>query len=98
MAKCVITVKDSAGVHVMSGVRVQLYATINNHKADLQVEGITDSEGKVAFSFKNACVMDILATRSNCTVNAGAHVYCQGNGIIKCEEGKTAVKTVRIDH
>jgi hypothetical protein len=52
----------------------------------------------VAFSFKNPCVMDILATVSNCTVNAGSHVYCTASGIVKCEEGKTAEKTVHVDH
>ena len=100
-SKCVITVRDSAGNKTLSGVKVELYANVTYNgtttKADLQATGTTDSEGKVNFSFKNPCVMDIKATVPTCTVNAGQHKYCNGKGIVKMEEGKTAEKTVKID-
>jgi hypothetical protein len=100
-SKCVITVRDSSGDRLMVGVAVHLYASVSyngNHVADLKADGITGSDGKVAFTFKNPCVMDVLATVGSCTVSAGNHVYCNGSGIVKCEEGKTAEKTIRIDH
>ncbi|HXB40306.1 MAG TPA: hypothetical protein VNZ49_07165 [Bacteroidia bacterium] len=100
-SKCIITVRDSAGDRLMVGVAVHLYANVSyngNHIADLKADGITGSDGKVAFTFKNPCVMDVLATVGSCTVSAGNHVYCNGSGIVKCEEGKTAEKTIRIDH
>ena len=101
-AKCVITVMDSAGRKPLSGVKVHLYAntTYNGTTtvADLKADATTDGSGKCNFSFKNPCVMDILATVSNCTVVTANHVYCNASGIVKCEEGKTAEKTVRVDH
>jgi hypothetical protein len=101
-AKCVITVKDSAGSKLLPNIKVQLYANVtyngNTTVADLKAEGVTGSDGRVNFTFKNSCVMDIKATVATCTVNPGAHVYCTGSGIVKMEEGKTAEKTVRIDH
>ena len=101
-SKCVITVMDSAGRKPLSGVKVHLYANTtyngNTTVADLKADATTDGSGKCNFSFKNPCVMDVLATVSTCTVNGTNHVYCNGSGIVKCEEGKTAEKTVRIDH
>lgn len=101
-AKCVITVTDSAGRRPLSGVKVHLYAntTYNGVQttADLKADATTDGSGKCSFTFKNPCVMDILATVPNCTVNGANHVYCSASGIVKCEEGKTAEKTVRVDH
>jgi hypothetical protein len=101
-SKCVITVRDSSGNKLLSGINVHLYANVTYNgsttQADLKADGVTGSDGRVSFSFKNPCVLDIKATVANCTVNPGAHVYCTGTGIVKCEEGKTAEKTVRIDH
>jgi hypothetical protein len=101
-SKCVITVMDSAGRRPLTGVKVHLYANTtyngSTYIADLNADGVTDGSGKCNFSFKNPCVMDILATVSNCTVNGANHVYCNASGIVKCEEGKTAEKTVRVDH
>ena len=101
-AKCVITVLDSAGRKPLSGVKVHLYAktTYNQHEyiADLKADGVTDGSGKCNFSFKNPCVMDVLATVSNCTVNGTNHVYCNGSGIVKCEEGKTSEKTINVNN
>jgi len=101
-AKCVITVRDSAGNKLLPGIKVELYANVTYNGqttvADLKAEGVTASDGRIGFTFKNPCVMDIKATVGTCTVNPGAHVYCTGSGIVKCEEGKTAEKTVRIDH
>jgi hypothetical protein len=78
-------------------VAVQLYAMVNNQKADLVVNAVTDKEGRASFTFKNACVMDVKATVANCTANAGSNIYCTGTGIVKCEEGKTAEKTIKIN-
>src|ERR1700746_2359134 len=65
-SKCVITVMDSAGRKPLSGVKVHLYATVTynaqSYTADLKADGTTDGSGKCNFSFKNPCVMDILAT------------------------------------
>ena len=101
-AKCVITVLDSAGHRALSGVKVHLYAntTYNatNTIADLKADAVTDGSGKCTFSFKNPCVMDILATVNTCTVSGANHTYCNASGIVKCEEGKTAEKTVHVDH
>ncbi len=101
-SKCEITVMDSASRKPLSGVKVHLYAntTYNGGStiADLKADGVTDGSGKCSFSFKNPCVMDILATVSNCTVSGANHVYCNASGIVKCEEGKTAQKTVHVDH
>jgi hypothetical protein len=101
-AKCLITVMDSAGQRPLSGIKVHLYAntTYNGTTtiADLKADGVTGSDGKVGFTFKNPCVMDIAATVSTCTVNPGQHTYCNGSGIVKCEAGKTNEKTIRIDH
>jgi hypothetical protein len=101
-SNCVITVLDSAGRKPLSGVKVHLYAntTYNGSTtiADLKADAVTDGSGKCNFSFKNPCVMDILATVSNCTVSGANHVYCNGSGIVKCEEGKTAEKTIHVDH
>ncbi len=101
-SKCVVTVRDSAGNKLLSGIKVKLSAKVtyngNTTTADLKAEGVTGSDGRVGFTFKNPCVMDIEATVGTCTVNPGQHVYCTGSGIVKCEEGKTAEKTVRIDH
>ncbi len=101
-SKCVITVRDSSGNKLLAGVPVQLFANVTYNGqtsvADLKANGVTGSDGRVGFTFKNPCVMDIKATVSTCTVNPGQHVYCNGSGIVKCEEGKTAEKTVRIDH
>lgn len=101
-AKCVITVRDSAGSKLLSGIKVELYANVTYNGqttvADLKATGTTGSDGRVGFTFKNPCVMDIKATVGTCTVNPGQHVYCNGSGIVKMEEGKTAEKTVRIDH
>lgn len=101
-SKCVITVRDSSGSVLKAGINVHLYANVTyngqNSTADLKADGVTGSDGRVGFTFKNPCVMDIKATVSTCTVNPGQHVYCTGTGIVKCEEGKTAEKTVRIDH
>jgi hypothetical protein len=101
-SKCVITVKDSSGSRTLSGVKVHLYAntTYNGSTtiADLKADGVTDASGKCSFSFKNPCVMDILATVSNCSVTPSSHTYCNASGIVKCEEGKTAEKTVKVDH
>ena len=101
-SKCVITVMDSAGTRARAGVKVHMYANVTynggTYSSDLKADGVTGSDGKVAFSFKNPCVMDILATVSNCTVSGPNHVYCTASGIVKCEEGKTAEKTVRVDH
>lgn len=101
-SKCAITVRDSAGNKLLPNIKVQLYANVTYNGqttvADLKADGVTGSDGRVTFSFKNPCVMDIKATVTSCTVNPGSHVYCNGSGIVKCEEGKTAEKTVRIDH
>lgn len=101
-AKCVITVTDSAGRKPLSGVKVHLYAKTTYNgvptTADLKADAVTDGSGKCNFSFKNPCVMDILATVSSCSVTPANHVYCNASGIVKCEEGKTAEKTVRVDH
>jgi len=101
-AKCVITVRDSSGSKLMTGINVKLYAKVtyngNTTTADLKAEGTTDGEGRVGFTFKNPVVMDIKATVSSCTVNPSQGKYCTAEGIVKCEEGKTAEKTVRIDH
>jgi hypothetical protein len=100
-SKCVITVMDSAGKSPKSGVHVHLYAntTYNGTTtvADLKADGTTDGSGKCSFSFKNPCVMDILATVSSCTTTPSSHVYCNAKGIVKCEEGKTAEKTVYVN-
>lgn len=101
-AKCIITVMDSAGRKTLTGVKVHLYANVTyngqTYSSDLKADGVTGSDGKVAFSFKNPAVMDILATVPNCTVSGANHVYCTASGIVKMEEGKTAEKTVRVDH
>jgi hypothetical protein len=101
-AKCVITVRDSSGSKLLSGVHVELYANVTyngqNYTADLKADGYTGSDGRIGFTFKNPCVMDIRATVSTCTVIPSQKKYCNGSGIVKCEEGKTAEKTVRIDH
>lgn len=101
-SKCVITVRDSAGNKLLAGVPVQLYANVTYNGqtsvADLKANGVTGSDGRVGFTFKNPAVMDIKATVSTCTVNPGQKVYCNGSGIVKMEEGKTAEKSVRIDH
>jgi len=101
-SKCVITVRDSAGSKLMSGITVKLYAKVtyngNTTTADLKAEGVTGSDGRVGFTFKNPVVMDIKATVTSCTVNPSQSKYCTAEGIVKCEEGKTAEKTVRIDH
>lgn len=101
-SKCVITVRDSSGNRLLGGIKVHLYANVTYNgqtsQADLVADGVTGSDGRVNFSFKNPCVMDVKATVTTCTVNPGTHVYCTGTGIVKCEEGKTAEKTVRIDH
>jgi hypothetical protein len=98
-ANCVITVMDSAGRKPLSGVHVHLYAkTENNTIADLKADATTDATGKCKFSFKNPCVMDVLATVNNCTVSTANHVYCSGAGIVKCEEGKTNEKTIFINY
>ena len=100
-AKCVITVKDSAGNKVLAGVNVKLEANVtyngNTYKGDLEAEGTTDAEGRVNFTFKNPCVMDVIATVPSCTVIPSKSTYCNGRGIVKMEEGKTAEKTIRID-
>lgn len=95
---CVIQVKDKAGAKAMAGVKVELYATVMTPAgapttADLKADGITDSEGKIHFTFKNPCVMDVKATVTNCT-----GTYCTGTGIVKLEEGKTNQKTVYINN
>ncbi len=90
---CVITVKDKNGATAMAGVRVDLFATVQGNIADLKADGVTDKDGKVYFTFKNPCVMDIRATVSNCT---GA--YCSGTGIVKLEDGKTNQKTIYINN
>lgn len=95
-AKCVVTVRDYTGNKLMAGVAVQLYANVNNQQADLVANAVTDKDGRAVFTFKNACVMDVKATVSNCTTNAGNNNYCTGAGIVKCEEGKTAEKTIKI--
>ena len=101
-SKCVITVMDSAAHNTIAGVKVHLYAntTYNGttYQADLKADGVTGSDGKCSFSFKNPCVMDITATVPNCSVSQTNHKYCTASGIVKCEEGKTAEKTVRVDH
>ncbi len=100
-SKCVITVRDSTGANLLSGVMVDLYANVtyngNTTVADLKANGVTGSDGRVAFTFKNPAVMDITATVPSCTVNIANGKYCTGTGIVKLEEGKTAEKTVRID-
>lgn len=94
---CVITVKDKDGVTAMPGVQVDLFATVQTASgpqvADLRANGVTDKEGKIYFSFKNPCVMDIKATVSNCS-----STYCSGAGIVKLEDGKTNQKTVYINN
>ena len=98
-SKCVITVMDSAGRKPLVGVKVHLYANITpNTTADLKADAVTDESGKCSFSFKNPCVMDVLATVSNCTVSGPNHVYCNASGIVKCEEGKTAEKTIHVNN
>ncbi len=101
-SKCVITVRDSAGNKLLAGVAVHLYANVtyngNTTVADLKADGVTGTDGRIGFTFKNPCVMDVKATVGSCTVTPGNHVYCNGSGIVKCEEGKTAEKTIRIDH
>lgn len=98
-AKCVITVKDSAGNKALPGVHVKLEANVTyngaSYKGDLEAEGTTDSQGKVNFTFKNPCIMDVIATVPNCTPGSGS--YCSGKGIVKMEEDKTTEKTIRID-
>ncbi len=95
--RCVITVMDKSGMKAMAGVKVELSATVMSAggpvAADLKADGVTDSNGKIAFTFKNPCVMDIRATVSNCT-----GTYCNGTGIAKFEEGRTASKTVYINN
>ena len=101
-SKCVITVRDSSGNKLLSGIKVELYANVTYNGqttvADLKATGTTGTDGRVGFTFKNPCVMDIKATVASCTVSPGNHVYCTASGIVKCEEGKTAEKTVRVDH
>lgn len=95
---CVITVKDKAGIKALSGVRVDLSATVQTASglpqvADLKANGITDKDGKIYFTFKNPCVMDIKATVQNCS-----GTYCSGSGIVKLEDDKTNQKTVYINN
>ncbi len=101
-SKCIITVMDSAGRKPLAGVKVHLFAytTYNTvHTiADLKADGVTDGSGKCSFSFKNPCVMDVLATVSNCNVSGPNHVYCNASGIVKCEEGKTTEKTIHVNN
>ncbi len=95
--KASITVLDSLGTVPQVGVNVKLYATVTTSSggtttADLKAEGVTDSNGKVFFTFKLPAIMDIKADKPNCVSAIGK--WCTGKGIIKLEEGKTTEKIV----
>ncbi len=99
--KAEITVLDSAGVIPQAGVTVKLYATVTTQTgstttADLKAEGVTDTYGKVFFTFKLPAIMDIQAQKNCVTIppNPGPGTYCAGKGIIKLEEGNTTSKNV----
>lgn len=110
--KAIITVMDTLGAVAEAGVTVKLYAMVTTAtgtvKGDLEAEGVTDSEGKVSFTFKLPAIMDISAEKPSCTVTApsynsttGVYIpgkYCKGKGIIKFEEGKTNEKTVLLKY
>ena len=94
---CVITVMDKTGTQCIAGASVRLFATVISPNgpvtADLKADGVTDSNGKIKFTFKNPCIMDIRATVNNCT-----GTYCNGTGIAKFEDGTTGHKTVYINN
>ena len=86
---------DSTGSVSYPNANVQLYATVktvNNGTviADVKASGVSDSDGKVKFTFKLPAIYDIKATLAS-----GTHTLV-GNGIIKLEEGKTVSATVNL--
>lgn len=106
----IITVMDTTGAAPQAGVTVKLYATVTTATGtttgDLKDQGTTDSEGKITFKFKLPAIMDVEATKPNCTPKAPSYVngtyvpgtYCSGKSIVKFEEGKTNEKTVLLKY
>ena len=103
--KSIITIYDTTGSIPQAGVHVKLFANVNGTTADLKAEGDTDSEGKLALTFKLPAILDIDAQKPSCTVVAPTYTtgnvyvpgkYCHGKGIIKLEEGKTIEKSVNL--
>ncbi len=91
----VIDCVDSTGTVTVPNVNVQLYATVKTASggtvvADLKGNAITDSDGKVKFTFKLPAIYDIKAS-----IKTGTRTLI-GTGIIKLEEGKTVGKTVTL--
>ena len=90
-----VQVVDSTGTVVYPNANVQLYATVKTASggtviADVKGNGITDSDGKVKFTFKLPAIYDISGKLAKGTKTLS------GISIIKLEEGKTVEKTVTI--
>jgi hypothetical protein len=100
--KCVITVFDSAGQKTLAGVKVHLYSNVTYNgsttAADLKADAVTDGSGKVNFTFKNPCIMDITATVPTCTAVPSHRIYCTGIGVVNmATEGQTTNKSIYVN-
>ncbi len=90
-----ITVVDSSGTVAYPNANVKMYATVKTANggtvvADVKASGITDSDGKVKFTFKLPAIYDFSAS-----ISKGSKTLT-GVSIIKLEEGKAVDKTVSI--
>jgi len=101
--KGTITVYDSAGIHPQGNVAVNLYAQINYnggiYYGDLTASGTTDATGKINFTIKNPCILDVRATlsKSVCDSTILKPHYCMGHSLLTFEEGKTNTVSVYIN-
>ncbi len=94
---CVALVRcvDSSGAVSFPNANVKLYATVKTANggtviADVKADGVTDSDGKVKFTFKLPAIYDIKGTLAH-----GGRTLT-GTGIIKLEEGKAVQKDITI--
>jgi hypothetical protein len=70
-------------------------ATVQIHKQDVNVQGVTDANGQFRYTFDLEAILDVNATAPPDSVISVDTLY--GQGIIRLVPGKTVYKTVFVN-